>query len=106
MPTYSGSLAVAPITAYASASDVAAFCRNLLSACATFSTSTSPTLTDVNGWLGSGYSVINTYLGSVGYSVPVSATTTVYPWLTELNALFGAAKAEMSRANVVLGPGE
>jgi len=41
----------------------------------------------------------------MGYSVPVAAGI-LYDWLADLNALFAAARAEMSRINVVLGPGE
>ncbi len=92
--------------AYASASDVANRCRNLLGGVSNFSSSTSPTITAVNGFLSSACSIIETFLLSCGYSVPVTEDTAVYGWLSELNTLYAAAQAEMTRVNVTLGPGE
>ena len=93
--------------AYASASDVGSFCLNLLgSAGSTFTTETNPTLEAVNSWLLSGCAVLETELGSHGYSTPVASTVAAYGWLTNLNALYAAARAEMSRANVTLRVGE
>jgi hypothetical protein len=92
--------------AYAAASDVAALCRNLLGSASTFLTTTSPTLASVNTWLSSGCSVIESYLSARGYSTPVAVGTVARAMVTDLNTLYAAARAEMSRANVVLGPGE
>jgi len=92
---------------YAAASDVGSFCLNLLgNAGSTFTTATNPTLGAVNSWLTSGCAVLETQLGSHGYSTPVASTVSAYGWLTNLNALYAAARAEMSRANVSLRVGE
>ena len=106
MPTYSGSPVTTTVTAYASASNVAGLCQNLLGGAATFGTSSSPTLEHVNNWLEQGYSAINTVLNSLGYSVPATSTATIYHRLTNLNTLYAAALAELSRINVTLSPGE
>jgi len=91
---------------YASASHVARLTKNLVGPDKTFTSSTSPTLKAVNDWLSSGCSVIETVLGSNGYSTPVASTAGAYSWFTDLNGLWAAAWAEMSRSNVTLGPGE
>ena len=91
---------------YASASDVAQLCRNLLGSANAFSTSTSPTLDAVNNWLSSGCAFIETKLSALGYTTPVAATAPAFSWLTDLNTLYAAARAEMSRINVTLAPGE
>lgn len=92
--------------AYASASDVAVLCQNLLSGASNFSTSSSPTSSAVEAWLSSGCAVIETTLAGWGYEVPPASTTAVYVWLRDLNALFAAARAELSRTNITLTPGE
>jgi len=91
---------------YAAASDVAGHCQNILDGTDNFTMSTCPTLSDVNAWLSSGCSIIETVLTANRYSVPPASSTSVYGWLRDLNALFGAARAEMSRSNVTLAPGE
>ena len=92
---------------YASASDVGTFCTNLLGAAgSTFTTATNPTLGAVDVWLSSGCAVLETKLGSSGYTTPVASTAAAYGWLTNLNSLYAAARAEMSRANVTLRVGE
>jgi len=91
---------------YASASDVESFCRNLVGAASGFDVGTDPTLLSVDAWLSSGCAVLETELGSHGYSTPVASTVSAYGWLTNLNALYAAARAEMSRANVTLRVGE
>ena len=91
---------------YASACDVGSFCRNLLGDKSVFSASTDPTLVAVDAWLSSGCAVLETELGSHGYTTPVASTVAAYGWLTNLNALYTAARAEMSRANVTLRVGE
>lgn len=91
---------------YASASDVGALCHNLLDSESSFSATTAPTLTDIESWLSSGCSIIEAQLGSWGYTTPVANTAGIFPWLTELNALWAAARAELSRTNITIGPGE
>jgi len=90
---------------YCSASDVSAICLGLLGGEEGFSTSTSPTLDQVNRWITSGCAVIETRLQGAGYSVPPGSTTSIYEALKDLNALYSAARAEMSRINAVLAPG-
>lgn len=92
--------------AYASASNVSAMCRNLLGEFVGFTESSCPTRQQVDGWLSSGCSIIESVLGTAGYSTPVASTSGAYGWLTDLNTLFAAARAEMSRSNVTLSPGE
>lgn len=92
--------------AYASASDVSAFCQNLLNSEDNFTSSTCPTLTEVNVFLSSGCSIIETTLASKGYSIPVLSSATAYDWIKQLNTFYAVAQAEMSRTNVITGPGE
>ena len=92
--------------AYASGSDVAAYCTNILGGQTGFSYSSCPTISAVNGWLSSGCSIIESQLSGHRYSTPVGAGTAAYDWLKNLNALYAAGNVEMSRANVVLAPGE
>lgn len=103
---YETALSSSDYAAYAAASDVANYCRNLLGDSGSFSSSTSPTLTAVNTWLSSGCSIIEAKLSSYGYATPVSNTTVLYEWIRDLNTLYAAARAEMSRINVTLSPGE
>jgi hypothetical protein len=88
--------------AYASASTVSGLCKNLLGGEPTFTTSTCPTVYEVNQWLSSGCSIIESTLASCRYTVPVSAGATIYDWIVSLNALYAAAFAELSRTNVTL----
>ena len=92
--------------AYSTCAQVATLCQNLIQGASTFSSSTSPTDTAVGTWLSSGCSIIETRLAGWRYSVPVTAGTVAYDMVADLNALYGAAKAEMSRSNVTLQPGE
>lgn len=92
--------------AYASASDVAALCQNVLGADDTFSTSTCPTLAQVNRWLTSGCAVLETRLQAQGYSVPPGSTTSIYEALKDLNTLYAVTRVEMVRTNPVFGPGQ
>ena len=91
---------------YASASNVAGLCQNLLGGASSFSASSSPTDTHVNNWLDQGYSTINTVLNSLGYMTPAASSATIYYRLVNLNTLYAAAFAELSRINVTLAPGE
>ena len=92
--------------AYTSSSTVAALCVNILSGASDFSASSSPTSTAVDGWISSGCSVIDTYLSSKKYDVPIPSGAAAYSWLTNLNTLYAAALVETSRTNITLGPGE
>lgn len=109
MPSGSGSgspvTIVAPY-AYASPSDVAMLCINLLEGASAFSASTIPALTSVSAWLDSGAAVINSWLSSHGYDTPITTGVAMYDMLTDLNMLYAAARSEMSRINVTLAPGE
>jgi hypothetical protein len=91
---------------YSSSSAVGAMCRNLLGEFATFTESSCPSRAQVDGWLSSGCSILESVLGTAGYSTPVASTSQAYGWLTDLNTLFGAARAEMSRSNAMISPGE
>lgn len=91
---------------YCSASDVAGLCRSLLGGEERFSEDTDPTRNDVDSFISSGCSVLETELQGWGYSVPPAATTTVYQWLADLNRLYAAARAEMSRVTETVGMGE
>lgn len=94
------------VVAYASASDVAALCRNLLGESAEFSTSSSPTLAEVSTWLVAGRNTIETMIITRGYDVPIISTVPLYGMLQDMNTLYAASRAELSRTNVTLGPGE
>ena len=91
--------------AYAAASDVGALCHNLIGAASGFDTSTSPTLTQVTAWLSSGCAVINSILGTHGYGA-IPATSTAYDFARDANAQFAAMRAEQSRINARITPGE
>ena len=91
--------------AYASASNVAPYCLNILGDSTNFTDSTMPTIKQVNGWLSSGCAVINAKILGMGYGIPASGTT-IFEALTDCNALFAAARVEMARTNVTLAPGE
>lgn len=91
---------------YSSPSAVGAYCRSLLGEFTTWTESSCPTIQQVKGWLSTGCSIIEARLSGAGYSVPVGKSAGAYDWISDLNALFAAARAEMSRSNVTLGPGE
>ncbi len=91
---------------YSSASNVASYCKNLLGEEYEFTYTTTPNIDQVNFWLSSGCSIIESCLNDNGYVTPVSASSAAYLWIQEIESLFAAARAEMSRTNVVLGPGE
>jgi len=104
--TGSAAAAVSEVSAYCAASNVASYCQNLLDGSDNFGTSTSPTLSMVNAFISSGCSVIESNLSAWGYNPPPATTSIVYQWLSDLNALYAAARAEMTRINVTLAPGE
>ncbi len=92
--------------AYADSGLVSAYCANILSGAANFTTSSSPTLTTVNRFLSSGCSIIESYMTAHKYDTPVASTAAAYNWLENLNALYAAAMVEQTRTNVTLSPGE
>ena len=84
---------------YSSASSVAQFTPNLVSGSTTFSPASLPTLDAVEAWLSTGCSLIHTALNGAGYSTPVSVSTApaVYGQVQNLEMIYGAAMAEMTR---------
>jgi hypothetical protein len=71
-----------------------------------YGAATLPTSAQVATWLEQGYAHLNLLLAKAGYSTPVSATVTLYPFLTRLNNLYAAACAEQSTNISTAGPGE
>ena len=69
----------------------------LLPALGTLGNNTTPTSTQVTAWLSQGASIIDRHLAGAGYTVPVSASATVYGELTALNDLYAAAIAAQAR---------
>lgn len=90
---------------YSSASSVASLTRNLTGN-KQYSTSTCPTINEVNQWLSSGCAIIESRLAGCDYSVPVTGGTAAYDWLGQLNTLYAAAWAEMSRTTATLEPNQ
>ena len=91
---------------YSSASNVAFLTPNLLSGASSFAESTKPPSgSAVDFWLSSACGIIETELSSHGFVTPVPAGA-VRDRLAGIETLYGAAMAEMARANVRLGPGE
>lgn len=82
--------------AYASASDVAALCRNLLGPEPNFSDATSPTQTQINSWISSGCAVINANLASRNYGA-IPQSSPAWEMARDINALYAAWMAERSR---------
>lgn len=83
--------------AYASASDVAALCRNLVGNANNFNTSTSPTLMQVEAWLSAGCALINTVIFGRNYTAAVQPSSPAYEFVGMANAQFAAWQAERSR---------
>jgi len=91
--------------AYAVSSCVAAMCRNLVAGASDFSSSTSPTDSQVNGWLSSGCSLINAQLASKGYGA-IPASSAAYELAAQANALYAGWLAERSRTNARMSADE
>ena len=91
--------------AYASGTDVSSLCKNLVGSASSFDTSTSPNLTQVNLWLSSGCALINSVLGTRGYGA-IPTTSAAYDFARDANALYAAWRAESSRINARVAPGE
>ena len=60
-------------------------------------TTTTPNTAQLAVWLAEGYSVINQHIAAAGYVIPVLASAALYPSLTALNDLYGAAYALRAR---------
>ncbi len=82
--------------AYASSSDVAAYCRNLLGPEPDFSDATSPNRTSITNWLSTACAIINTQLAGHGYGT-IATTSPAYDIARDVSALYAAWQAERSR---------
>ncbi len=82
--------------AYASASDVAALCRNLLGPEPNFSDATSPNQAQINAWISSGCALINANLSTRGYG-SLTQNSAAWDLAKDINALYAAWMAERSR---------
>ncbi len=58
---------------------------------------TTPTSVQVEAWLAEAYAKINRAIANAGYSTPVSSSAALYPELTGLENLYGAAFALRAR---------
>ena len=90
---------------YCSASDVYSLTPGLVKPASIFDTSTCPTLGEVNVWLSTGSSVIDTRLAAAGYS-PIPTSSVAYGMAQQANALYGAWFAERSRINARISADE
>lgn len=93
-------------SAYASASDVAAYTPNLLDGNPTFDATTLPTRDQVVRFLSIGAGIINTHLAARGFATPAASGTDGRLWLSQLNTYYGVAQAEKVRTNATVSPGE
>ena len=91
---------------YSSASDVAQLTKNLLGPEATYTLTSSPTVTAVNSWLTSGCSELELFVVSLGYDVPIPVGSIARAKFEHLEALYAAAWAEFSRTTGTLVPDE
>ena len=94
------------IVAYASASDVAALCRNILGAASAFGSTTCPSSTQVDTWLTTGCSVIETKLAGCGGYGPIPTSSAAYGLAQQANAAYGGWWAERSRTIGGVNAGE
>lgn len=90
--------------AYAAASDVAALAPDLLSGASAFSTSSSPTLAEVEAWLSAGSAWLNAQIMSLGYTAPDPELASDV--LRIPNALYATMLAEQSRSMPTTSFGE
>jgi hypothetical protein len=91
---------------YSAASSVARLTKNILGPEKNFSFSTCPTIVEVEGWLSSGCSIIETVLTGHKYTAPVTAGTVAYGWISDLNTLYAAGMTEVSRTLTTLSTDE
>lgn len=90
---------------YATLEDVAAYVPTTGDN-GTYTADTKPTKAQVERFLNRGYSSINAALAAAGYSTPVSSDATVYDELTDLEALYAAARVELVRLSSRYGAEE
>lgn len=95
--------------AYASASDVVALSRPLLAGSSAFpSTAASvgiiSTKDEIDSFLSTGCSVIESAIESMGFDAPVASTLSIYGHVKFLNALYAAAWAELARTTGTIEP--
>ena len=57
-------------------------------------------------FLSSGCSIINAKIRSLGFAPPVAATSEVYDYLSQLEAIYGAWQAEAARSSPRIAQGE
>jgi hypothetical protein len=73
----------------------------------TLSGSTTPTSTEVGGWLTEGSAVIDRHVTGAGFAVPVAASATLYSELSSLANLYAAAQSMQARSiDNLTGAGE
>ena len=85
---------------YCAASDVSSLTRNLIGGASelTFTTTTCPTLAQVNVWISTGCAVIDSRLAGEGYDT-IPSTAPAYGVAQQANACYAAWFAERSRQN-------
>lgn len=89
---------------YSSASDVAAYCPEMMDGGTNFSATTKPTVTQINAFITVANAKVDSSLAAAGYEVPAGAGATVYPVLRDLEALYVAARAHAAVLSARLGP--
>lgn len=80
------------MASYGSVDGVAAIVQNL-----TPSASSHPTSDEITAWLEQGCAVINRYIATAGYSVPVGSGAALHHELVALNNLYAAAYTKRSQ---------
>jgi hypothetical protein len=93
--------------AYCTTEDVFDMAVSLIGRGATrFDETTNPSERAIERWMTSGCAIIETSLRAHRYNAPPPIDTPVYDMLSELNALYAAARAEMTRAVATLDMGQ
>jgi len=95
--------------AYSSCQLVAQLIPNLLEGASDFDNMVStatPGSAQLIRFQSSGCAIINATLQSLGYSVPIASTNTVYDYLADLEANYVAYRAEMTRSSARSAAGE
>lgn len=57
----------------------------------------TPTETEAESWLDEGAAVIDRYISSAGYTIPISSSATLYTELQMLNNLYASAQVLIAR---------
>ena len=92
--------------AYCSASDVYGYVQNLTDGEPDFTVDTRPPVAQIESWMSSGSSTINIKLSENGWVAPAASGTDLYGKLKDLNALYAAGRAELSRVGTIVSRGE